>query len=147
LADQWARGEEREIPRELVPESEELEVVEIIEALVENRNGIYVVNVPNQRAIPNLPAEAVVEVSAVVDGYGIRPVQVGPLPEPLAAHLRQHIAVQELTVEAALTGDRKVALQAFLADPQVAAKLTPGEAERLLEEMLKAHAEHLPQFG
>ncbi len=147
LADQWARGEEREIPRELVPESEELEVVEIIEALVENRNGIYVVNVPNQGAIPNLPAEAVVEVSAVVDGYGIRPVRVGPLPEPLAADLRQHIAVQELTVEAALTGDRKVALQAFLTDPQVAAKLTPGEAERLLEEMLKAHAEHLPQFG
>ena len=68
------------------------------------------------------------------------------LPEPVAATLRQHITVQELTVEAALTGDRHVALQAFLQDPQVASALTLEETAALLDELLEAHADSLPQF-
>ena len=60
--------------------------------------------------------------------------------------LRRHITVQELTAEAALTGDRHTALQAFLLDPQIEASLTPEETEALLDEMLEAHAPHLPQF-
>jgi alpha-galactosidase len=68
------------------------------------------------------------------------------LPEALAAHLRHHLAVQELTLEAALTGDRRIAQQAFELDPFVAARLTIEEAKSLLDEMLQAHAAHLPQF-
>jgi alpha-galactosidase len=51
-----------------------------------------------------------------------------------------------LTVQAALTGDRQIALQAFLQDPQVAARLTPEQATSLLDELLAAHATYLPQF-
>jgi len=115
--------------------------------LLTNRPEVHVVNVPNGGAIPNLPAEAIVEVSSLVGGYGVRPLQVGPLPEPVAATLRQHITVQELTVEAALSGDRRVALQAFLLDPQTSAILTPAETEKLLAELLEAHAPYLPQFA
>jgi alpha-galactosidase len=139
--------EEEALSLDVLPKDESVQVVHIIQALVENRNEIHVVNVPNQGAIENLPAQAVVEVSALVGGYGIQPIHVGPLPEAWAAVLRQHIAVQELTVEAALTGDRRVALQAFLHDPQIASVLTPRDTEALLDELLEAHAEHLPQFG
>ena len=129
-----------------LPADEPVQVVELVEALVENRNEIHVVNLPNRGAIENLPYDAIVEVSCLVGGYGIRPVHVGPLPEPVAATLRQHITAQELTVKAALTGDRHVALQAFLQDPQIAARLTPEETAALLDELLEAHADYLPQF-
>lgn len=145
LAERVARGE-AELALDTLPATEAIEVVEIIEALLTNRNAIHVVNVPNQGAIANLPDSAIVEVSAVVGGYGIQPLQIGELPEPVAATLRQHITVQELTVEAALTGDRRIALQAFLQDPHVAARLTPEEAAALLDELLEAHAAYLPQF-
>jgi alpha-galactosidase len=145
MAERLARGE-GEISLDALPKDESVQVVELIEALVENRNEIHVVNVPNRGAIDNLPSDAIVEVSSLVGGYGIQPVHVGPLPEPVAAVLRQHITVQELTVEAALTGDRHVALQAFLQDPQVSTKLTPEETAALLDELLKAHAAYLPQF-
>lgn len=142
---QMAMGE-MEISTDVLPKDESVQVVQIIEALVENRHEVHVVNVPNRGAIDNLPHDAIVEVSALVNRYGIHPIHVGPLPEPVAAVLRRHITVQELTAEAALTGDRHTALQAFLLDPQTEAALTPEETKALLDEMLKAHAEVLPQF-
>ena len=145
VVERLATGEE-DISLDVLPKGESVQVVELIEALIENRNEIHVVNVPNRGAIDNLPQEAIVEVSSLVGGYGIQPVHVGPLPEPVAATLRQHITVQELTVEAALTGDRHVALQAFLQDPQVASALTLEETAALLDELLEAHADSLPQF-
>jgi alpha-galactosidase len=139
-------GEGKRVSLAELPADESVQVVELVEALVENRNEIHVVNLPNRGAIDNLPYDAIVEVSCLVGGYGIRPVHVGPLPEPVAATLRQHITVQELTVEAALSGDRHVALQAFLQDPQIAARLAPEETAALLDELLEAHADYLPQF-
>jgi alpha-galactosidase len=147
LVEQWARGEGEAVSLDVLPPAEAVEVVEMIEALIGHRNEVHVVNVPNQGAIENLPPDAIVEVSAVVGGYGIQPLHVGSLPEPVAATLRQHITVQELTVEAALTGDRRIALQAFLQDPQIAAKLAPEQAEALLDELLDAHADYLSQFS
>lgn len=146
LATRLARGEET-LDLNVLPQDEMVQVVQIMEALLTNSGEIHAVNVPNRSAIPNLPADAVVEVSTLVNRYGLRPLQVGPLPEAVAANLRLHIAVQQLTVEAALTGDRQVALQAFLQDPQIAARLTPAETGKLLDELLRAHARDLPQFA
>jgi alpha-galactosidase len=145
VADRLARGEEP-ASLDVLPEAEAIEVVEIMEAIIENRNALHVVNLPNQGAIPNLPHDAIVEVTAVVNSYGINPVSVGPLPEPWAAVLRSHITAQELTAKAALSGSRHDAELAFLADPVLAAMLTPAEASKLLDELLAAHAAHLPQF-
>ena len=146
LVEQWARGDGKRVSLAELPADESVQVVELIEALVEDRNEVHVVNLPNRGAIENLPREAIVEVSSLVGGYGIRPVHVGSLPEPVAAMLRQHITAQELTVEAALSGDRHVALQAFLQDPQIAARLALEETAALLDELLEAHADYLPQF-
>jgi len=148
VVESWISGEGgKRVSVDMLPSAESVQLVEIMEALLENRNEVHVVNVPNQGAIGNLPDDAIVEVSAIVGGYGIKPIHVGDLPDSLAATLRNHVAVQELTVEAALTGDRKAALRAFLQDPQIASALTPNETGRLLDEMLEAHAGHLPQFG
>jgi alpha-galactosidase len=146
LVGKLASGEQ-ELSINVLPEDESIEAVEIIEDIIENRNRIHVVNVPNCGAIGNLPVDAVVEVSSVINGYGVTPMYVGDIPEAWAAILRSHITCQELTAEAALTGDYDTALQAYLADPQMAAKLTPAEIKVLLDEMLEAHAANLPQFA
>jgi len=148
LVERMSRGEDEISSLAALPVDEAIEVVRIMEALIEGRNDIHVVNVPNKGgAVGNMPEEAVVEVSCVVGAYGIRPIRVGELPKHLAATLSNHVRVQELTVEAAATGDRQTALEAFLQDPQISARLTPEETERLLNEMLEAHAGHLPQFN
>src|SRR5579883_482023 len=148
VAERWSRSEDSgEVSLQSLPEEEGIEVVAIIEAIAENRNALHIVNTVNHGAIDNLPGEAVVEVTSVVNSYGIRPLHVGPLPEPIAANLRHHISTQQLTVQAALSGDRKDALQAFLLDPVVMAHLNPDEAGKLLDELLQAHAGYLPTFA
>jgi alpha-galactosidase/6-phospho-beta-glucosidase family protein len=101
----------------------------------------------NHGSIDNLPGNAVVEVTSVVNSYGIRPLHAGPLPEPIAANLRHHISTQQMTVQAALSGDRKDALQAFLLDPVITAHLNPDEAGKLLDELLQTHSGYLPRFA
>jgi alpha-galactosidase len=113
--------EANEVFRSQLTEGEGIEVVAVMEALIENRNEVHAVVTRNNGAIPNLPFDAIVEVSSVVGGYGIHPIHVGPLPEPVAANLRLHLDVFELAVAAALSGNRKVALDALLLDPQTAA--------------------------
>jgi alpha-galactosidase len=150
LAERWSSPEHvDEVALAALPGGEEdqgIEVVDIIEDILGNRNAVHIVNTTNYGAIDNLPADAVVEVNALVGAYGIRPLHVGPLPEALAAHLRRHIATQQLTVQAALGGDRRTALQAFLLDPATSARLEPADTARLLDDMLQANARYLPRF-
>jgi alpha-galactosidase len=128
-------------------EDQGIEVVDIVEGILENRNAVHIINTTNHGAIDNLPADAIIEVNALVGSYGLRPVHVGPLPEALAAHLRHHLTTQQLTVQAALTGDRHTALQAFLLDPATSARLEPEDTAKLLDEMLRANARYLPRFA
>lgn len=127
-------------------EDEGIEVIDLIESILVNGNTTHVVNAPNGAAIPNLPPEAIVEVNALVNRYGVQPVQAGPLPEALAAHLRHFFAMQQHVVKAALSGDRHAALQAFLLEPTIGARLDLDQTAALLDEMLDAHAQHLPRF-
>jgi len=69
---------------------------------------------------------------------------VGELPEGIAALCRTQITVATLAVDAAILGDRDLALQALLVDPMVN---DMDMAKALLEEMLEVQAEYLPQFG
>jgi len=102
------------------------------------------VNMLNQGTIANLPADVFVETPAIVDSSGVHPIQIGDLPRPLAAFCRRDIDQMELTVEAAVKGDRKLVLQAMLLDPVIDSVTV---AERVLDEMMKAQAEYLPQFA
>ncbi len=95
-------------------------VVAIAEALLTGRDMVELaVNVPNHGAIANLPPDAVVEVPAVIGAAGVTGLAVGALPEAIAGVLTARVMQQELTVQAAVTGDRTTAIQALCADPLV----------------------------
>jgi alpha-galactosidase len=103
-------------------------------------------NVPNQRLIENLPDGCCVEVPCLVDASGVRPTVVGRLPAQLGALNRTNVNVQELVVEAALSGSTDAVRQAVALDPLTAAVCTLPEVERMTEEMLAAQERWLPQF-
>jgi alpha-galactosidase len=128
------------------PEDDGIVVVEVIESVVEDRNERFIVNVMNNGLIPNLPAEASVEVPAIVNAEGVHPIGIGNVPTGLAAMLGHHALVEELTADAALTGDRELLRQAMTVDPLLDATLEPPAIEALTEEMLEVNRRYLPQF-
>jgi alpha-galactosidase/6-phospho-beta-glucosidase family protein len=130
------------------PEDEGIVVAEVMQSVVDDRKDLFVVNVMNRSGlIANLPADAAVEVPAVVDGQGIHPLGIPDLPPGLAAMLSLHSQVQAMTMQSALTGDRGLLRQTILTDPLVAATLEPRAAEALTADLLKANAAYLPQFA
>jgi len=119
-------------------------VMHIIAGIVSNSRHLeYQVNLPNEGQVSNLIEGAIVESPAVIDSSGVHPIQVGPMPEGLAALCNIQILVQELAVEAAVQGDRDLALQAVLADPVVQ---DLEEGKNAFNELMEAHADLLPQF-
>jgi alpha-galactosidase len=104
-------------------------------------------NVPNRGLIANLPGSCVVEVPCVVDRNGVQPTQIGVLPPQLAALMQTNINVQELTVQAALTGNREHVYQAAMLDPHTAAELDPEQICRLVDDLLEAHGDMVPEMA
>lgn len=109
----------------------------VMAALAGGPAGQFIVNVPNNGQIDNLPREAVVECMAEIDSLGVRPLAVGALPHAAYAVIAPHVARQELIVEAALTNQRGPALAALATDPLVC---DPATVEPLLDELLEANA-------
>jgi alpha-galactosidase len=103
-------------------------------------------NVENKGLITNLPQGSCVEVPCLVDKTGIRPCFIGDLPSQCAALNRTNINVQELAVEAALSGDKDALLQAVALDPLTSSILTLDEIKKMVDEMLEAEERYLPQF-
>jgi len=112
----------------------------IIYALETGRPFTFNGNVMNEGLIDNLPL-CCVEVPCIADSSGITPQPVGALPPQLAALIRTNINVQELTVEAALSGDREHAYHAAMLDPHTAAELSLGEIHDLVDQLLEAHSQ------
>ena len=102
-------------------------------------------NVPNEGLIENLPDGCSVEVPCLVDGNGIQPTRIGKLPPQLAALIRTNVNVQELTVEAILTGNREHVYHAAMLDPHTAAELTLDEIREMVDDLLEAHEQWLPE--
>jgi alpha-galactosidase len=124
--------------------TEETLVIRVLESLASKRNDFYeAVNVPNMGSISDIPSKAIVEVPGVVGNIGVKPVQVGQLPDTITELLRQQLTHIDLTVEAALTGDRKLALQALLMHPSIP---TLEVAENILDDLIKYESKYLPQF-
>jgi alpha-galactosidase len=119
----------------------------VMESVVEDRGERFIVNVMNDGLIANLAPSVAVEVPAVVDAEGVHPLGIGELPKGLAAVLGQHALVEEMTAEAALTGDRSLLRQVMTADPLLGSVLEPVQIEELTEEMLAVNEAYLPQFA
>ena len=119
----------------------------IIEALETGRTYRGHFNVANRGLITNLPDGCTVEIPCYVDRNGIHPAFVGPLPPQCAATCRVSINVQELAVEAALTGNRELVKLAVLHDPLTGAVCNTEEVWAMCDEMFEALAPWLPQFN
>jgi alpha-galactosidase len=103
-------------------------------------------NVRNDGYITNLPQGCCVEVPVFVDSQGLHPVTIGDLPPQCAALNQSNVTVQQLAVEAALTGDPEFAMQAIAMDPLTSAVCTLEEVRDMTCEMLEAEKQWLPEF-
>ena len=111
----------------------------IMEAIVTDTPYTIGGNILNNGVIPNLPAEACVEVTCLVNGRGITPTYSGPLPLQLAAMNSSNIYPQMLTIEAAHTGKKEYIYQAAMMDPHTGAQLSTDEIVALCDELIEAH--------
>lgn len=118
----------------------------IIESLETGRHYRGHFNIMNEGCITNLPWESVVEVPCYVDGNGISIPKVGDLPLGCAAVCSQSIWVQKLAVEAAVHGDVQLLKQAAMMDPLTGAVCNPPEIWQMIDEMLVAQEQWLPQY-
>jgi 6-phospho-beta-glucosidase len=117
--------------------------LDLLGSLFDDRGDVQVLDVRNSGAIAELPDDAVVEVPARVGRSGPVPLPVAPLP-PHMAGLTGHVAAYEqLAVQAAISGDRGVALEAMLTHPLIGQL---ERAEALLDALLTAHRAYLPAF-
>jgi alpha-galactosidase/6-phospho-beta-glucosidase family protein len=100
-------------------------------------------NLPNRGQISNLPVEAIVETPGIVSGEGVRAISMGALPEPIAELCRRELSVTRLCVDAAVQGDRQIALQCLLLDPVIR---DLDVAQHILDDYLSAYRIYLPKF-
>jgi len=117
--------------------------VALISAIVNDKNEVHIVNVPNCGALKGLADEAVVEIPALVNRSGAHPLVIGEMPLAVRGLVQAVKAYEELTVDAAVTGSRQTALLALVAHPLVP---TADVAEQLLARILEANRAYLPQF-
>jgi alpha-galactosidase len=104
-------------------------------------------NVPNRGLIDNLPQGCCVEVPVLVDKNGLQPTKVGSLPPQLAAIDQTNINVQSLVVEAVLTGKREHIYHAAMLDPHTAAELSLDQIWSLVDDLIEAHGDWLPEYA
>ena len=100
----------------------------------------------NQGHITNLPDGCVIEIPGYVDKNGINMPVVGDLPLACAATCAASVRVQEMAMEAAVSGDITLLKQAMLHDPLVGAVCNPAEVWQMTDEMLAAQSQWLPQY-
>lgn len=118
---------------------------EIIHSMETGQPRVIYGNVLNDGAIANLPDACCVEVPMVVDRNGPRTTRVGKIPMQLATLMQSQIGVQQLTVEGILTGRRDHIHHAALMDPHTAAVLDPDQIARLVDALLDAHGDFVPE--
>src|SRR5207248_4888968 len=92
---------------------------QLIASLYDGRGDVQVVDVVAGDAVPGMPADAVVEIPAVIDRAGAHPRPLAAMTPELLGLVQSVKAYERLAVRAAVTGDRTVALRALLANPLV----------------------------
>jgi alpha-galactosidase len=118
---------------------------QFIHALETGVPGELYGNVRNAGLIEGLSPDACVEVPVLVDKNGVQPTRIGEIPPQCLALNRTFENVVELTVRAAVTGDRELVYQAALLDPNTAATLTVGRILDMVDELIDAHGELIPE--
>jgi alpha-galactosidase len=118
----------------------------IVHSIVTGQPRVVYGNVANRGLIDNLPQGCCVEVPVLVDKSGLQPTKIGSLPPHLAALMRTNVNVQEMVVEAALTGKREYIYYAAMLDPHTAAELSLDQIWHLVDDLIEAHGDWLPKY-
>ncbi|MHB0856660.1 MAG: family 4 glycosyl hydrolase [Anaerolineae bacterium] len=123
---------------------EHSQLLEMLTSMDLDRRQTFTANLPNQGAVANLPEDVVLELTVAATGRGLRALQVPDFPGTLAALLLRKIASASLTVEAALTGERGLFVEALLVDGCID---DPVMAGKLADELLASQAKYLPRYA
>ncbi|WP_019156154.1 6-phospho-beta-glucosidase [Robertmurraya massiliosenegalensis] len=115
----------------------------LMESIYNNRGDVQTVNTLNQGAIPELPADAVIEVNSIITRQGPQPLVIGELPTSIKGIIHHMKAFEEQVIRAAMSGDYHEAYIALLMNPLVSDEKM---AKIILDELLEAHQAFLPQF-
>lgn len=115
----------------------------LISSIYNDKGDIQTLNVRNNGAITDLPDDAVVEVNCVVTKQGPIPLTVGSLPVAINGLIQQIYSFTKLAIEAAVAGSYEKALLALCINPLITNDV---DAKKILDEMLEAHKDYLPQF-
>ncbi|MFC4601200.1 hypothetical protein [Cohnella hongkongensis] len=134
-----------ELPKEFFQrfDGEHEQLIEIIDSLERDERKIYHVNMPNGHALPELPADAVLELPAAATASGFKALQLPDFPGHLYGEIRKHIEIVEKTVDAGLSGDRELFLEAIMMGGYMADE---SQAAALTNELIEAQKRYLPQF-
>ena len=108
-------------------------VAALLESIEGDQNRIFAVNVPNEKRIPNLPADTIVEVFGRFGRSGTEIPPVGPLPAGIAGLIYPSIEEQELALDAALSGNFRTVVKAVAADPLV---MSLRDAEEIARDLI-----------
>ena len=139
--------EDANTDRVLASERSEEYACRIIEAMESDRSVVINGNVPNEGFIDNLLDLSSVEVPILIDKLGFHPMAVGELPAQLAALSRSNQAVQQMTVNAIIDGDREAAFHAVALDPLTSAVLSLSEIRDMFDEMWSLHGAELAAYS
>jgi 6-phospho-beta-glucosidase len=118
-------------------------VLQAIHSIVNNRGDVIVADVRNGTAIPDLPPNVCVEVPARIYHDRTEPLPIGPMPLSVRGLVQTVKAYEELTIQAALTGSREIAIEALMANPLVGSF---GKASRFFDHVLENEHSYIPQF-
>ncbi|MDM5222865.1 6-phospho-beta-glucosidase [Peribacillus sp. NJ11] len=115
----------------------------LINSIYNDKRDIQPVNTRNNGAIASIPDESAIEINCLITKEGPRPIAIGDLPVAVRGLVQQIKSFERMAAEAAVTGDYHTALVAMTINP-----LVPSDtiAKKILDEMLEAHKEDLPQF-
>lgn len=115
----------------------------MINSIYNDKRDIQPVNTKNNGAIASIPDDSAVEVNCVITKDGLKPIAVGDLPVAVRGLVQQIKSFERISAEAAVTGDYQKAMLAMTINP-----LVPSDtiAKNILDEMLEAHRDYLPQF-
>jgi alpha-galactosidase len=129
------------IPIDLKPSMEQ--IAPMIAGLRGSGMFLGIANLPNVGQVDNLPRGAVIETQAIYDNDSVQSLTYGPLRTVLVSSLVQHCLSQELAVEAAIKGDRRLVIEAMLTQPHIH---DFAVVSKMVDDLLQGNREYLPQF-
>lgn len=115
----------------------------LIQSIYNDTGDIQYVDVKNDGAISDLPADSAVEVACLITADGPKPIKIGALKLPIGGYIQMMKTFERLVCESAVTGNRDFAVAALNLNPLCQ---SDHDANLVIDELMEAHKEYLPQF-